>query len=79
MVAYAALGPLVHAAIALGLAVMLALPVADAALLMVLPASASHIVVPAVLRHAIPEVNPSLYFGLSLGITFPLKILVITP
>jgi uncharacterized protein len=75
LIAYAALGPLVHAAIALGLAVMLALPVADAALLMVLSASASYIVVPAVLRHAIPEANPSLYFGLSLGITFPLNIL----
>jgi uncharacterized protein len=75
LIAYAALGPLVHAAIALGLAVLLALPVADAALLMVLAASASYIVVPAVLRHAIPEANPSLYFGLSLGITFPLNIL----
>jgi uncharacterized protein len=79
LIAYAALGPLVHAAIALGLAVMLALPVADAALLMVLSASASYIVVPAVLRHAIPEANPSLYFGLSLGITFPLNILLGIP
>jgi uncharacterized protein len=79
LIAYAALGPLVHAAIALGLAVLLALPVADAALLMVLAASASYIVVPAVLRHAIPEANPSLYFGLSLGITFPLNILVGIP
>jgi hypothetical protein len=32
-----------------------------------------------VLRHAIPEANPSLYFGLSLGITFPLNILVGIP
>jgi uncharacterized protein len=79
LIAYATLGPLVHAAIALGLAVMLTLPVADAALLMVLSASASYIVVPAVLRHAIPEANPSLYFGLSLGITFPLNILVGIP
>ena len=42
---------------------------------MVLSASASYIVVPAVLRDAIPEANPSLYFGLSLGVTFPLNIL----
>jgi hypothetical protein len=27
------------------------------------------------MRHAVPEANPSLYFGLSLGITFPLNIL----
>jgi hypothetical protein len=51
------------------------LPVADAALIMVLSASASYIVVPAVLRYAIPEANPSLYLGLSLGVTFPLNIL----
>jgi hypothetical protein len=31
--------------------------------------------VPAVLRYALPEANPSLYFGLSLGVTFPLNIL----
>jgi len=75
LIAYASLGPLVHAAIALLLAVLLNMPVADAAMLMVLSASASYIVVPAVLRYAIPEANPSLYFGLSLGVTFPLNIL----
>jgi uncharacterized protein len=75
LIGYAALAPLVHAAIALGLAMLLGLPAADAALLMVLSASASYIVVPAVLRYAIPEANPSLYFGLSIGVTFPLNIL----
>ena len=59
----------------MALAVVLQLPAADAALLMVLSASASYIVVPAVLRYAIPEASPSLYFGLSLGVTFPLNIL----
>lgn len=79
LLVYAALGPLVHAAIALGLAAVLRMPVADAAMLMVLSASASYIVVPAVLRYAIPEANPSLYFGLSLGITFPMNILLGIP
>ena len=79
LVAYAVIGPLVHATIALTLAWALGLPAADAALLMVLSASASYIVVPAVLRYAIPEANPSLYLGLSLGITFPLNILVGVP
>jgi hypothetical protein len=51
----------------------------DAILLMVLAASASYIAVPAVVRHAIPEANPSLYFSLSLGITFPLNILLGIP
>jgi hypothetical protein len=75
LIAYAALAPVVHASIALLVAVLLSLPVADAALIMVLSASASYIVVPAVLRYAIPEANPSLYLGLSLGVTFPLNIL----
>lgn len=75
LMAYASIGPLVHASIGLLLSLLLQLPVADAALLMVLSASASYIVVPAVLRYAIPEANPSLYFGLSLGITFPLNLL----
>ena len=35
--------------------------------------------VPAVLRYAIPEANPSIYLGLSLGITFPLNILLGIP
>ena len=42
---------------------------------MVLAASASYIVVPAVVRYAIPEANPSLYFTMSLAITFPFNIL----
>jgi hypothetical protein len=46
---------------------------------MVLSASASYIVVPAVLRYAIPEANPAIYFGLSLGVTFPINILVGIP
>jgi len=75
LVAYAILGPLLHAALALTLAVLLHLPGGDAALLMVLAASASYIAVPAVLRYAMPEATPSLYFGLSLGVTFPLNIL----
>ncbi len=79
LVAYALIGPLVHAAIALGLAWLLSLPVADAALLMVLSASASYIVVPAVLRYAIPEANPAIYLGLSLGLTFPMNMLVGIP
>ena len=79
LLAYAVLGPLTHAAIALLVAYLLHLPQGDATLLMVLAASASYIAVPAVLRYAITEANPSLYFGLSLGVTFPLNILLGIP
>ena len=75
LITYAVLGPVLHAGLALGLAYLLHLPVGDGALLMVLAASASYIAVPAVLRYAVPEASPSLYFGLSLGVTFPLNIL----
>jgi hypothetical protein len=79
LLGYAVASPFVHAGLALGLALLLGLPAGDAALLMVLSASASYIVVPAVLRYAIPEANPAIYFGLSLGVTFPNNILVGIP
>ena len=79
LLAYAVAAPLMHAGIALGLAHLLHLSPGNGALLMVLAASASYIAVPAVLREAIPEARPPLYFGLSLGITFPLNLLLGIP
>lgn len=76
LLVYALLAPLVHAALALGLAWACGISAGNGALLMVLAASASYIAVPAVVRHAIPEANPSLYFSLSLGLTFPFNILL---
>ncbi len=75
VMAYAVVAPVLHALLALGVALALDLTAGNGGLLMVLAASASYIAVPAVVRHAIPEARPSLYFGLSLGITFPLNIL----
>ena len=79
LLAYAIAGPLVHAGIALMLGWALGMSAGNVALLMVLAASASYIAVPAVIRHAIPEANPSLYFGMSLGLTFPFNILIGIP
>ena len=79
LVVYAVLGPLVHAGLALLLAWTLGMSAGNGALLMVLSASASYIAVPAVIRHAIPEASPSLYFGMSLGLTFPFNILLGIP
>ena len=45
----------------------------------VLSASASYIVLPAVIRYAIPEARPSRYFTMSLAITFPFNGLVGIP
>ena len=79
LAAYALGGPLLHAGLALALAAAAGLSPGNGALLMVLAASASYIAVPAVLREAIPEASPSLYFGMSLGLTFPFNILVGIP
>ena len=40
----------------------------------VLGASASYIAVPAAMRLALPEAEPSVYLTLSLGVTFPFNI-----
>lgn len=79
LILYAVIGPLLHASIALGLALLLNLSPGNTTLLMVLAASASYIAVPAVLRYAVPEANPSLYFGLSLGLTFPFNLIIGIP
>lgn len=76
---YAIGSPLSHALIALGLCKLIGLPLGNTILLMVLASSASYIAVPAVLRHALPEVNPGLYMGMSLGITFPFNIILGIP
>lgn len=79
LLAYGVLAPLLHASLAWALARTAGLQAGDSALLMTLAASASYIAVPAVVRYAIPEANPSLYFGLSLGLTFPLNLLLGIP
>lgn len=79
LIIYAVLAPIVHAALALCISLITHASRGDATLLMVLAASASYIAVPAVLRTAIPEAKPSLYFGMSLGITFPLNLLIGIP
>ena len=76
---YAIASPLSHALIALALCKLIGLPLGNTILLMVLASSASYIAVPAVLRHALPEVNPALYMGMSLGVTFPFNIILGIP
>jgi hypothetical protein len=76
---YGVLAPPCHALIAIGLCAVFNIPAGNAALLAVLAASASYIAVPAVLKHAIPEASPALYLGMSLGVTFPLNIIVGIP
>jgi len=48
-------------------------------MLAVLAASASYIVVPTVVRAAIPEANPGIYFSMALAMTFPFNVIIGIP
>ncbi len=71
--------PLVGGMLGVVIAWMLSLSVGNATLLGVLTASASYIAVPAVMRHALPQANPSIYVTLSLGVTFPFNVTIGIP
>ncbi|WP_135504065.1 sodium-dependent bicarbonate transport family permease [Roseovarius aestuariivivens] len=73
-VAFGLLMPLLGATAGLLTALLLGLSTGGAVLLMTLSASASYIAVPAAMRVALPEANPSIYLTLSLGVTFPFNL-----
>jgi len=79
VLAFGVLMPLLSSAIGLGAAVMLDLSLGGTVLLMILAASASYIAVPAAMRVALPEADPSIYLTLSLGVTFPFNLAVGIP
>jgi len=79
LLGFAILFPLFNAMLAGSVAWLIGLPEGDALLLTVLGASASYIAVPAALRLALPEANPSLYLPMSLAVTFPFNLLVGIP
>jgi len=79
LVGFALMMPVVNACVALLLAAAFGMARGDAMLLAVLSASASYIVVPAIVRYAIPEARPGLYFSMSLAVTFPFNILAGIP
>jgi hypothetical protein len=79
LVGFAVVFPLINAAVAGAISWTLGLSEGDALLLTILAASASYIAVPAALRLALPEANPSIYLPMSLAITFPFNILIGIP
>ncbi|MEL7460149.1 MAG: sodium-dependent bicarbonate transport family permease [Pseudomonadota bacterium] len=78
-VVFGCLMPPVGAAMGLAMALLLGLSTGGVMLMMVLSASASYIAVPAAMRVALPEANPSIYLTLSLGVTFPFNLTVGIP
>ncbi|MDW8443483.1 MAG: sodium-dependent bicarbonate transport family permease [Acetobacteraceae bacterium] len=79
LTAFALIAPMVYGSLALLLARALSLVQGDAVLLAALSASASYIVVPAVLRYAVPEARPGIYLTMALGLTFPFNIIAGIP
>ena len=75
LIIFAIVTPIVGSLLALFAAINFNLSVGNSTLLMVLTASASYIAVPAVVKDAIPNANPAIYLGLSLGVTFPFNII----
>jgi hypothetical protein len=71
--------PLICALFAFGLGNFFAWSRGDTFLLMLLLGSASYIAVPAAMRTAVPKANPSVYLSMSMGITFPLSLIVGIP
>ncbi len=79
LLSFGLLMPLVGSVIGLLAALLLGLTPGSAALLMTLSASASYIAVPAAMRVALPEANPSIYLTMSLGVTFPFNLTIGIP
>ena len=79
LILFALITPLIGSVLALFASNYFALSIGNSTLLMVLTASASYIAVPAVVKDAIPNANPAIYLGLSLGVTFPFNIIIGIP
>lgn len=71
--------PVFSALIGGGLGLMLELSIGGTVLLATLAASASYIAVPAAMRIALPEANPTLSLTAALGVTFPFNIMLGIP
>ncbi|MFK7784105.1 MAG: sodium-dependent bicarbonate transport family permease, partial [Crocinitomicaceae bacterium] len=65
------------------MALLIAMQITDSAgnqlLFAILGASASYIAVPAAMKQAVPDANPSLYLPMALGITFPINVMIGIP
>lgn len=75
LIGFAIGAPVLHALMGIFIAWALRVSPGDALLLAVLVGSASYIAVPAAVRLAIPNANPSLYVPMSLGVTFPFNVI----
>ena len=76
---FAIVAPIVNGMVAIALSRIFGFDHGDALLLTILCASSSYIVAPAILKDTLPEANPAKYLTMSMGITFPLNIVLGIP
>jgi hypothetical protein len=76
---FAIVAPIVNGLAAVGLSMLFGFDQGDALLLTILCASSSYIVAPAILKDTLPEANPAKYLTMSMGITFPLNVIIGIP
>ncbi len=79
LIGFGLLMPLFNASLGIGLAHLIGMTPGDAILFAVLCGSASYIAVPAAMRLALPEANPSIYVSMALAVTFPFNIVLGIP
>jgi len=78
-IAFGLIMPILGAGVGWVAALLVGLSVGGTTLLMTLAASASYIAVPAAMRVAVPQANPSIYLTLSLAVTFPFNLVLGLP
>ncbi len=79
MLILAIMMPLLFGTFAVLIGYTCGLSIGGTAIMGIMGASASYIAAPAALRHSVPQANPSIYLGMSLGITFPFNLIVGLP
>lgn len=79
LLAFAAIAPFVLAWVGIAVGITMGLPAGTVLVLAGLTASASYIAAPAAIRAAIPDANIGLAMLASLGITFPVNVLIGLP
>ncbi|AST91623.1 MULTISPECIES: sodium-dependent bicarbonate transport family permease [Sutcliffiella] len=79
LIGLAILFPIVFGSFGVVIGSIVGLSVGGATLMGVLAGSASYIAAPAALKTSVKKANPSIYLGLSLGITFPFNLIIGIP
>jgi hypothetical protein len=79
LIGFGILFPLVGATAGIATGAWLGLSEGGVVMMAVLGGSSSYIAVPAAMRMSVPEANPALSLGTSLGVTFPFNVIVGVP